>query len=217
MEQFEAYDRTSAESGDSEEASENENSAEDESIATGELGGEEHDEEEMEADDSAVDEGRPVARHTARSARDAMMEKLDRLANDFKATVHALKSGGKGMARRISPTKLAAKRPRGTRSPSMGSDAFEDDDMDRDSLTSFGSHTPRKKILAEWLQVVTLMKTDHNRVTAMEVFKTLAEEDLAKSGPLEDIHPKQKDLGGFKVNRVRSCEFDISQFAISHV
>jgi hypothetical protein len=217
MDQLEAYVRTSSESGDSEEASENENSAEDESIATGELVGEEHDEEEMEANDSAGDEGPPVARHTARSARDAMMERLDRLANDFKATVQALKSGGKGMARRISPTKLAAKRPRGTRSPSMGSDAFEDDDMDRDSLTSFGSHTPRKKILAEWLQVVTLMKTDHNRVTAMEVFKTLAEEDLAKSGPLEDIHPKQKDLGGFKVNRVRSCEFDISQFAISHV
>ena len=60
MEQLEAYDRTSSESGDSEEASENENSAEDESIATGELVGEEHDEEEMEADDSAGDEGRPV-------------------------------------------------------------------------------------------------------------------------------------------------------------
>ena len=124
--------------------------------------------------------------------------------------MHALKSGGKGMARRISPTKLATKRPRGTRSPSMGSDAFEDDDMDRDSLTSFGSRTPRKKLLAEWVQVSTLMKTDHNRVTAMEIFETFAEEDLAKSGPFEDLRSRQKDLGGFKVNRVRSCEFDAS-------
>ena len=90
MEQLEAFSRTSSESGDSEEASENKNSAGDESIATGELVGEdteEHDEEEMEADDSAGDEGRPVALHTARSARDVMMERLDRLANDFKATV----------------------------------------------------------------------------------------------------------------------------------
>ena len=115
MEQLEAYDRTSSESGDSEEASENENSAEDESIATGELVGEERDEEEMEADDSAVDEGRPVARHTDRSARDAMMERLDRLANDFKATVHALKSW-KGMARRISPP----------HPPSLGNEQVDD-------------------------------------------------------------------------------------------
>ena len=121
MEQLEAYDRTSSESGDSEEASENENCAEDESIATGELVGEEHGEEEMEADDSAGDEGRPVARHTARSARDVMMERLDRLANDFKATVHALKSW-KGMARRI----YLVKRPRRAHSPSLGNEQVDD-------------------------------------------------------------------------------------------
>ena len=44
-----------------------------------------------------------------------MMERLDRLANEFKDTVHALKSG-KGMVRRISPVK----RPSRARSPPLG-------------------------------------------------------------------------------------------------
>ena len=50
-----------------------------------------------------------------------MMERLDRLANEFKDTVHALKSG-KGMIRRISPVK----RPIRARSPSLGSEQVDD-------------------------------------------------------------------------------------------
>ena len=122
MEQLEAYERDSSESSDySEEAILHENSAEDETIATGELEGEEHDDEEMDADDSAGGEGRPIARHTDRSSRDAMMARLDRLANEFKDTVHALKAG-KGMARRIS----LVKRPRRAHSPSLGNEQVDD-------------------------------------------------------------------------------------------
>ena len=117
MEQLEAYDSTSSESGDSEEAILHENSEENESLATGDLDGEEED----GCRRFYGGEGRPVARHTARSARDVMMERLDRLANDFKATVHALKSW-KGMARRIS----LVKRPRRAHSPSLGNEQVDD-------------------------------------------------------------------------------------------
>ena len=130
-----------------------------------------------------------------------MMERLDRLANEFKDTVHALKSG-KGMARRISPVK----RPRSARSPSVVSEPVGDDDMDRDSMASFGSRTPRKKLLAEWILVSTLMKTEHDKESAMEVFGEIAAEDLAISGPIDDERPKKSDLGGFKINRVSSVD-----------
>ena len=104
MEALDAYDHTSSESGDSEGAGLNENSTGEESSAIGEMDGEEEDGDEMGADESAGDESRPVAGQTTRPSEDAMMARLDRLANEFKDTVNALKYGN-DMARRISPVK----------------------------------------------------------------------------------------------------------------
>ena len=82
-----------------------------------------------------------------------------------------------------------------------------DDDMERDSLASYSSRTPRKRLIARWQIIAVKPKPTYSKSEAYDAFKEIAVEELAKAGPCEDVRPSVEDLGGFKRAHVSGIFF----------
>ena len=170
-------------------------------------GGEEEDDDDQDDDDAEDDdEQEKSVEYGAGSSKDLMFARLSELASQFTKTVDALQRerDGKPSSRSqfSSPPPPARKHPIRFSPPRFAPELVSatqyDDDMERDSLASHSSRTPRKRLIAPWQIISVKLKSSHSKEEAFDAFTQIAVDDLAKAGPCEDVRPSVEDLGGFK-------------------
>lgn len=151
----------------------------------------------------------------------AMFVRLSEMANQFMQTVNEFKlqstaSRSKAPMRYPSPPLPSKKRkvmadfspPRNA--PELVSGTQEEDEIERDSLSSQTSRTPRKRLLAPWKIMDVKLKSRMSKSEAMAEFSQIAAADLAKAGPCDDYRPPADALGGFKPAQVKYHNFVLS-------
>jgi hypothetical protein len=170
--------------------------------------GEEEDDDDDQDDDEAEDddEQEKSVEYGAGSSKDLMFARLSELASQSTKTVDAFQRerDGKASSRSqfSSPFPPARKHPIRFSPPRFALDLVSatqyDDDMERDSLASHSSRTPRKRMIVPWQISSVKLKSSHSKEEAFDAFTEIAVDDLAKAGPCEYVRPSVEDLCGFK-------------------
>ena len=144
----------------------------------------------------------------------AMFVRLSEMADQFMQTVNEFKrqctgSRSKAPMRCPSPSLPLKKRkvvadfspPR--TAPDLVSATQAEDEIERDSLSSQTSRTPRRRLLAPWKIIDVKLKSRMSKSEAMAEFGEVAAADLAKAGPCDDYRPPADALGEFKPAQVK--------------
>ena len=138
-----------------------------------------------------------------------MFVRLAEMANQFMDTVKEMRKSTKFPKRDASPPPTKQRKKKLTFTPPRKApdvvgptQELDDDDMERDSLSSETSRAPRKRLLAEWRVVDVINKSKLERSEAMVAFSEIAAADLSKSGPSDDFRMSEASLGGFKPAQV---------------
>ena len=182
--------------------------------------GQEEDDGDMEGD---LQEEETVEYGPALS-KNGVMDRLKMLASKFNDTLRELETTKQSRKSARSEFDFHPSPPRKRHAPFtppkhgrllVPATQYEDDEFDRDSLTSQSSRTTRKKLIGEWTVVLVKLKSECSRDEAIDAFKEYADDEIAKAGSCEDVIPRKDGLGYFKRTHVNIKllvqYFDIAQ------
>jgi hypothetical protein len=138
-----------------------------------------------------------------------MFVRLSEMANQFMETVKEMRKSSKVSKGHASPPpakqrkkKLVFTPPRNAPDVVMQTQEMDEEDIERDSVSSQSSRVPRKRLLAPWKLIDVKLKSKVDRSEAMNAFSEIAAADLAKAGTSDDYRIPEDSFGGFKPAQV---------------
>ena len=188
---------------------------------------EDYEEEEQEEDDGDMEgdfEEEETVEYGPALSKNGVMDRLKMLASKFNDTLRELETTKQSRKSARSEFDFHPSPPRKRHAPFtppkhgrllVPATQYEDDEFDRDSLTSQSSRTARKRLIGEWTVVMVKLKSECSKDEAIDDFKAYADDELAKAGSCEDVIPRKDGLGYFKRThvsiKVLFQYFDIAQ------